>query len=115
MIKAIDAAVSGTANGPQAAPVVTPAAESLHAFEVRVEAARKTGTEWLETNPQLLRDLNPGGMGVNPSTGRENEYFCYKGIKVCATGQSDRISAELDYPLNKRLHGTQEGDSMVKV
>lgn len=61
--------------------------ETLQDLEWKVDAALKSGEEWVETSDDNIKYHCRGDVG---SSG----YFVYKGIKVCAFGRAQELAAK---------------------
>ncbi len=78
-------------------------------FMDSIAIAKTNGDEWVETSPEIIRHYNRKGMGINPLTGKQNEFFLFDGIKVCPIGRIHAIEEEMDKQMNIRMHGEKEG------
>lgn len=66
-------------------------------FIEKHSAAQATGQEWVETSADIIKILQPRGMSGK-------DYFCYKGVKVCVYGMSDKITEEESKTIHDRMH-----------
>lgn len=77
-------------------------------FNAVVDVAKLQGQEWVETTADIIKHFQPHGMGGQ-------EYFCYKGIKICEgiPGKPGEKSAALEEKLEMQMgalvHGEGEG------
>lgn len=92
--------------------------EKFRSFLTKIELARSSGEEWVETTQEVIDHFNPQGLSqVKPTKAHHNpqrnvQYFIFKGIKVCLEGKSTQLSQEINEPSYKRLgmnEGTVEG------
>jgi hypothetical protein len=73
----------------------------MSVFQELIAVAKANGQEWVETTPEIIKILQPRGMGpVN--------YFIYHGVKVCEIGKREEITDELSTPMGKKIHGESE-------
>lgn len=78
------------------------AEETLFDFERKVSNAMLGGDEIIETHEKIINHFNPGGLNGSP-------YFIYKGVRVCLTGETEKVLKDpLSVQASKRLHGTKE-------
>jgi hypothetical protein len=58
---------------------------------VAVERAKQNGDEWVETTKDVMEHICTNMGGKN--------YFIFRGVKVCETGQADKIQEQMDRSL----------------
>lgn len=70
-------------------------------LESDVAAAQVLGEQWVETSLDLIKYLNPQGLG-------KERYFTYRNIQVCEEGKRAEIEKELSERGNTEqlLHGS---------
>lgn len=61
--------------------------ETLQDLEWKIDAALKSGEEWVETTEENIKYHCRGDVGAAG-------YFVYKGIKVCAYGHMEELAAK---------------------
>lgn len=61
--------------------------ETLTDFERKIDRARINGDEWVETSKEIVKHLNPRGLGGA-------KYFIFKNIKVAEKGTVDDLINE---------------------
>lgn len=71
--------------------------ERMSDFIEKHSIALANGDEWCETTPEIIKLLQPRGMGGA-------KYFCYKGVKVCEYGKIDEIEAQESKTVHDRMH-----------
>ena len=76
--------------------------ESRNKFMQSIQASKGLGYDWVETTQEVLDAMFPQGFGK--LWGKPVEFINYDGVKVCLEGQAERLQAEMDTPLDLRLH-----------
>ena len=87
--------------------------EPMSEFLKKIAIAQSTGERWVETTPDLIKLLQPRGLGT--LDGKPVEHFAYHGILVCAYGKSEAIEARMNESLNDKKHGPNEGKVLGTV
>jgi hypothetical protein len=79
--------------------------ETVNDFEIKISRAQTSGDEWVETSAEIMKYMLKCPVS-------DDDFFHYKGVKVCAFGKRDEIEKKHAEQLGKRLHGPQEGTIM---
>lgn len=66
--------------------------ETLQDLDWKVDAALKSGQDWVETTKENLHYHSRGGVGPEG-------YITYKGVKVCEFGKLKELEAKDDAPV----------------
>lgn len=83
--------------------------DSLTEFRHKIDAAKMSGDEWIETDQRMINYYVKGGLG-------NAGYFLFDGIKVCLHGTRDEIEAREGMTSEVRMHGAAEaGVSGLKI
>jgi len=82
-------------------PVNKQERETTMMFVDKIDHAIVNDLDWVETTPELVHYYNKRGLGPN-------DYFIYKGIKVCEYGKSEACQAKIDADMNRLMHGAKE-------
>lgn len=77
--------------------------ERMSEFIEKQAIAVANGDEWVETSPEIMKLLQPRGLGKD-RFGKELDYFCWKGTKVCAYDQSEKIEEREAKTIHDRMH-----------
>lgn len=75
-------------------------------FLEKIAQAKALGNDWVETTPQIIKLLQPRGLGT--VHGRPVRHFSYQGILVCEQGQLESVQDEMNRSLNDEKHGSNE-------
>lgn len=81
--------------------------EKVSDFIGRIEEAKQTGEEWIETSPEIIQFYNRRGLNGG-------KYFIFQGIKVCEHGMKDKIVEEENTPISMRVFGKAEAPVNVE-
>jgi hypothetical protein len=71
--------------------------ETMHEFMSKIATAKAVGDEWVETTPEIIKTIQPRGLGGA-------KFFCYQGVKVCEIGKIEEIEHECSIPQHIRMH-----------
>jgi hypothetical protein len=58
--------------------------ETISMFKDKIDMAKITGEEWVETSKEIIDYFNPRGLGGN-------DYFIYQGVRVCEPGKREGV------------------------